>query len=161
MEIVINASPLIFLAKIGMLDLLKSHKLIIPSQVYDEIFKGGNIDIEDVFTIRSLVSQKRIMVEESEIIKDLEKQNLGLGEKAAISLAVKKKINLILIDERKARKIAKFYRLKTRGTIGVLIEALHNKKISKREFVDSIQKLIKEGYRIKEELLIELLNMAE
>ena len=161
MEIVSNASPLIFLAKIGMLDLLKTRKLIIPGQVYDEILKGGNIGSEDVFTIKSLVSQKRIMVEESEIIKDLEKQNLGLGEKAAISLAVKKKINLILIDERKARKIAKFYNLKTRGTIGVLIEALHNKKISKREFVDSIQKLIKEGYRIKEELLIELLNMAE
>ena len=158
MKIASNASPLIFLAKIGKLELLDNYEVIIAKQVQEEILRGGLSGREDSYKIESLVVSNKIKVEEIEINKELDKQNLGEGEKAAISLAISKKINFIMLDERKARRIAKFYKLTPRGTIGILTEALKNNKISKKEFRDLIQKLIKEGYRISEELIMELLK---
>ena len=146
MKIISNASPLIFLAKIGKLDLLENYEIIIPEQVHKEIIK------------ENLIIKNLITVKETEIIKEIEKQNLGEGEKAAISLGIQEKIKLILLDERKARSMARFYKLKPRGTIGILIEAYKNKKISKEGLKESIQKLIKEGYRISEDIIINLYN---
>lgn len=40
MKIVLNSSPLITLAKIGMLDILRRHELVIPKAVFDEITKS-------------------------------------------------------------------------------------------------------------------------
>ena len=158
MKIVSNASPLIFLAKLGMLYLLENYEIIIPKQVYSEIKEGEKSGREDSHKIESLIKNDKIKVEDIEIITELEKQNLGEGEKAAISLAIGKKINLILLDERKARRVAKFYNLHPKGTIGILAEALKKNKITKKEFKELIQKLIKEGYRISEELIIDLLK---
>ena len=157
-NIVSNASPLIFLAKIGKLDLLETFEIIIPKQVYSEIKEGEKSGREDSHKIESLIKNNKIKIAEIEIMAELEKQNLGEGEKAAISLAIDKKIELILLDEKKARRVAKFYELNPRGTIGVLSEALKKNKITKKEFVELIQKLIKEGYRISEELIMELLK---
>lgn len=161
MKIASNASPLIFLAKIGSLDLLKNYEVTIPKQVYEEIIEGGKAGREDAHKIENLVEKNIIKVEETEIIKEIEKLNIGIGEKAVTSLAINKKINLVLIDERKARRIAKFYKIKARGTIGVLIDACRNKKINKEEFKESVRKLVKEGYRIREEIILELLKEIE
>ena len=157
MKIVSNASPLIFLAKIGRLNLLNNYEIIMPKQVYEEINKGAETK-EDAQKIKTFVEKSIIKVEEINIINEIDQHSLGKGEKAAISLAISKKIDIILFDERKARRIAKFYKLKPKGTIGMLIDAWKNKKITKEELKESIKKLIKEGYRISEELIIKLLN---
>ncbi len=157
MKIVSNSSPLIFLAKIGRLDLVNSYEITIPKQVYEEINKGAESK-EDAQKIRILVEKNIIKIEEIEIIYEIEQHSLGKGEKAAISLAIKKKANIVLLDERKARRIAKFYKLKPKGTIGILIDAWRTNRITKEELKESIKKLIEEGYRISEELIIKLLN---
>ena len=158
MESVSNASPLIFLAKIEKLDLLNIHEIIIPKQVYEEISKGAEAGKEDGQKIQALVEKNIFKIEEAEINKEIEKHSIGIGEKATISLAINKKIDTVLLDERKARRVAKFYKLKPRGTIGILLEAHKTKKISKEEIEELLQKLIKEGYRISEELIIGLLK---
>ena len=162
MKIISNASPLIFLAKIGKLDLLENYEIIIPKQVHEEIIKGKKIGRDDSYKIESLIEKNKIKVDGTKINKEIDKLNLGEGEKATISLGIKKKVNIILLDERKARRVAKFYKLKyklkPRGTIGILLEAHKNKKISKEEIKELLQKLIKEGYRISEELIIGLLK---
>ena len=160
MKIVGNTSPLIFLAKIGRLNLLNDYEIIMPKQVYEEINKGKESK-EDAQKIKTLVEKSIIKVEEINIINEIDQHNLGKGEKAAISLAISKKIDIILLDERKARRIAKFYKLKPKGTIGILIDAWKNKKITKEELKESIKKLIEEGFRINEELIIKLLNEIE
>ncbi len=158
MKIVSNASPLIFLAKIGKLGLLEEYEVLMPKQVHKEILNGEKTGREDVHKIESLIKNDKIKVMESYIGKELEKQNLGDGEKAAISLSIAKKITIVLLDEKKARSVARFYNLHPRGTIGVLLEAVKKNKISKKEFKELIQKLIKEGYRINEEILFGLLK---
>ena len=161
MKIVSNASPLIFLAKIERLDLLNNYEIIIPKQVEEEIDKGTETGKEDVQKIKALIGKNIIKVEETEINKEIESQSLGKGEKAAISLAISKKIDVVLLDERKARRLAKFHDLKPKGTIGVLIEAYKSKKINKKELAGLTEKLIEEGYRINESLIIKLLNGIE
>ncbi|MFQ5688186.1 MAG: hypothetical protein ACE5GV_16170 [Candidatus Scalindua sp.] len=39
-DVVIDTSPLIFLARIKRLDLLSNYKIIVPRQVEEEILKG-------------------------------------------------------------------------------------------------------------------------
>ena len=160
MEIVSNASPLIFLAKIERLNLLNGYEVTIPKQVYEEINKGIESK-DDAQKIKTLVERSIIKVEKIEIIKELEQLNLGKGEKAAISLAINKKIGLVLLDERKARRTAKFHNLKPIGTIGILIEAWKNNKLNKKELKELIKKLVEKGYRINEDLIISLLNEIE
>lgn len=158
MKVISNASPLIFLAKIGKLDLLENYEILIPKQVLEEIIKGKKAGREDSHKIENLIENNKIKVESVEIGKEIDKLNLGKGEKAAISLGIKKNADVVLLDERKARRVAKFYKLKPRGTIGILIESHKNKKISKEELKDSLQRLIKQGYRISEDLILEVLK---
>ncbi|MBI2541848.1 hypothetical protein HYV80_04015 [Candidatus Woesearchaeota archaeon] len=161
MKSVSNASPLIFLAKIEKLDLLSNYEIIIPNQVYEEISKGEEAGKEDAQKIKTLIKKGIIKTEEVEINKELEKQNLGEGEKAAISLAINKKISIVLLDERKARRIAKFYNLNPKGTLGILVDACNNSQITKKELKESIKRLVEEGYRINEGLILKLLNGIE
>lgn len=158
MKIVSNASPLIFLAKIEKLCLLDNYGVMIPKQVYEEINKGAETGKEDAQKIKTLVEKSIIKVEGVGINKELEQQNLGKGEKAAISLAIKNKIGAVLLDERKARRIARFYKLNPKGTIGILIEAYKSSRISKKEFIESIKNLIDKGYRINEKLILKILS---
>ncbi|MBI2545692.1 DUF3368 domain-containing protein [Candidatus Woesearchaeota archaeon] len=158
MKVISNASPLIFLGKINKLDVIEDYEVIMPKQVYEEIMKGAESGREDVHKIQELINKGIIKVEEIPVIKELKSQNIGNGEKAAISLAIDKKISLIFLNERKARRLAKFYKLRPRGTIGILCEAYKNNKINKKELKDLIQRLIKEGYRIREELIMEILK---
>jgi predicted nucleic acid-binding protein len=83
---------------------------------------------------------------------------LGIGEKAVISLAVKEKIERVLIDEAKARTVARFKGLKPKGTLGILWDAYKSGRISKENLEELTLELIEKGYRIKEELLIEFLK---
>lgn len=158
MKVASNASPLIFLAKIEKLDLLNNYEVMLPQQAYEEINKGAETGKEDAQKIKTLVEKNIIKVEEIAISKEIEQQNLGKGEKAAISLAIKNKINIVLLDERKARRIARFYKLKPKGTIGILMESYKSSKISKKEFIESIKNLIDKGYRINEKLILKILS---
>ncbi len=160
MRVVSNASPLIFLAKIEKLDLLNGYEVTIPRQVYEEVIKGIE-SRDDAQKIKSLVEGKIINMEETDIVKEIEEHNLGNGEKAAISLAIKKNIEHIFLDEKKARRAARFNKLKPIGIAGILLAAHKNNKINKKEFNELIKKLIENRYRINEALILKLLKDIE
>jgi predicted nucleic acid-binding protein len=60
----------------------------------------------------------------------------------------------VLIDEAKARRIARMYNLRPKGTLWILVSAFKDDLLSKGELMNNIEELIKSGYRIKEEILI-------
>lgn len=154
--IISNTTPLIFLAKIGKLEFLE--KAIIPKEVYEEILKGK--EKEEAIAIKKFIQEGKIKIKETKVRKNLPK-SLHEGEKAAISLALQENVKLILLDERKARVIAKLYGLIPRGTIGVLREQHLRGKITKKEFRKLILELVEKGYRIREELLARILEEVE
>ncbi len=160
MRIVSDTSPLIFLAKVGKLDFLKSHKVVIPEQVYAELMYGKNKESEDFIIVDDWIKKTEVQVKKVAILPGLP-SGLGEGEKAVISLAVAEKIDLVLIDERKARIVSSFYGLKARGTIAVIYDQFLAKKITSKECKNLVLELVKKGYRIKEEILVELLQSIE
>lgn len=155
MKLVADTSPLIFLSKLNKLDYLLEHKLYIPTQVVKEIEQGKQQDPTNY-----LFNDPNWHVEDVKIIPNLPR-NLGDGEKAAISLAVQKKINTILIDEAQARRVARLFGLQPRGTIGVIFEQCQQKNITKAECRELIFRLVDIGYRISEELLVQILRGLE
>ena len=75
---------------------------------------------------------------------------LDEGEAEVIVLAQEIKADLVIIDEDKARKIAKLNNLKCTGTIGVLLDAKREGKIFQlKPFLD---RLIAEGIYISDYL---------
>jgi predicted nucleic acid-binding protein len=156
-DVVCNASPLIFLAKINKLNLLDMYSLHVPLQVETEILKGLKRKREDANLIIAYLSQRKIKPFRTTFLKDLP-NFLGSGEKAVISLAVKEKIERVLIDEAKARTVARFKGLKPKGTLGILWDAYKSGRINKEHLEELTLELIEKGYRIKEELFIEFLK---
>ena len=154
---VCDASPLIFLAKLKRLDLLNIYSLFVPSQVEAEILIGIKKKYEDVKLITEYLEQRKIKPIKSYVLKDLP-DFLGDGEKSVISLAVKEKIERVLIDESKARAVARFNGLKPKGTLGILWDSYKAENIDRKTLEVLSLELIEKGYRIKEELIVEFLK---
>ncbi len=160
MKIISDASPLIYLAKINKLNFLDRYGIIIPDQVYAEIKLGKEKQKLDYILADRLIEKGKIKVSKVEKL-EIFPFNIGEGEKEAISLALKEKIKTILLDDKKARLCAKLRGLKVRGTLALIIQQYKDKKISKEELKKLIFELLMNGFRIKEEVIIELLSKIE
>ena len=160
MKIVSNTSPLIFLAKLGKLKFLSAHTVYIPQQVIDEIRRGKETGHPDYAIIHELIAGLKVHVIDSPVLPHLP-ENLGVGESAAISLAVRRDIKTIIIDEARARKVARIYQLHPIGTLGIILDQLKRKHISKAECKKLVFSLIGVGYRISEDVLVALLKQLE
>jgi hypothetical protein len=123
LKVVLNTSPQILLAKIGRLDLLTQlySDILIPASVLDELIAkpGGEIK-----KIQALIRAGDFQVQKAanENI-DRIPADLGVGEREAIALAIEKNADLVILDDREGRKIARSRGLSVTGTIGVLVEA--------------------------------------
>ena len=153
MIVVSNASPIIFLWKIKKLDLLfKLYETIqIPKKVFEELLK----EKDDYF--ESYLPNFQVEKIEGKLLSF----QLHEGESEAINLAIKKKANLILLDDKKARIVAKSMGLAVKGTLGLLLVFLNKKLISYEEFKILFDNLINANFRIDIILYKETLKEAE
>ena len=125
MIVVSDTSPLISLAVVGYLDVLRSlyGQVIIPEVVYQEIM-GGVPGLPGALEIQGLEWIISHPVQNDVVVRALQGE-LDPGEAEAIALAVELQADLILIDERRARAIAARLGLNVVGVLGVLVEAKH------------------------------------
>lgn len=146
--VIADTSCLIVLKKIKRLDLLKAifTKVIITPEIKDEFTEPLPNWIE-VFEV-SESSHKRFLQLE-----------LGKGEASAIALGLMNKKSLLLLDDRKARIIAKKLNLQVLGTLGVLIKAKENKLILSLK--EEIYKLKEVDFRMSEDLIQKILSNYE
>jgi predicted nucleic acid-binding protein len=82
-DVVCNASPLIFLAKIKRLNLLDIYSLYVPAQVEAKILKGIRRKREDAKLIIDYLKQRNIKPVKTSLSRDLP-NFLGIGEKSVI-----------------------------------------------------------------------------
>ncbi len=163
--IVSNSSPLIYLAKIGKLELLNKlfGKIAIPVEVYNEVVKGKEEAFFDAVKVEKAVKDGWIEVKEVKLTRELEffSREIDLGELYAIQLAKNIQSSLLLIDDASARTIAESFGLNVKGTVYVLLDAKEKKFIDKKEIKELINELIYAGFRLSSELYGRILNEIE
>ena len=123
MIIVSDTSPLINLAAVGHLDLLRQlyQHVIIPQAIYDEIFLAGTGQPGAAeVKAASWIETRRL--QDQALVKVLLLE-LDHGEAEALALAVELKADLLLMDERKGRTIAARLGFAYIGLLGILVEA--------------------------------------
>lgn len=165
---VINASPLIFLGKIGALKLLPQlfDICITTETVKNEILMQK--DAPEHFILEESFSDwlKIQKPSNQELKKKLILLELHEGEASIIALAKelqeKGEKNVVIIDDLTARDIARSLSLEVTGTVGIILKALYSNLISKGESKNLLKVLIEETpFRISAALYIKVLKEIE
>lgn len=122
-RVVSDTGPIIALAMIDRLKILRSifEEILVPEEVHSEILEGGKSGMG----IRTYQEASWIQRRSSSSPVDaLLRSALGEGEAAVIRQSRQMEAEYVLIDERKARKIARgVYGLNVTGSAGILVEA--------------------------------------
>lgn len=153
MLVVSNTSPLIALACIGRLNLVRDccGKVLIPAQVRDELKTESSRPGAE--TLNEAISDGWIKVS-SHVAGDVFRAlcaEVHEGEAAAIALAVSSNADLLLLDERDARKTAARWDIEATGAVGILLWAKVNGKIpSLKNELGLLRK--KAGFRLGQEI---------
>lgn len=118
-----NTGPLVALSMIDRIDVLRHlfELIAVPEAVHKEILEGGT-------TGAGLANYRKVkwikVMKPSNPLDPLLKTSLDVGEAAVIGLAREMSVNIVIVDERKARKIARtIYGLHVIGSARVLVEA--------------------------------------
>jgi predicted nucleic acid-binding protein len=155
-KVVSNSSPIIHLAKIGKIELLKEYFQIITISeiVYSECIVEGK-DRGEVELIKSAEWIKVLQLKDRNLVRLLQ-SSLDNGESEAIALSLEIGADLILLDDSDAREKARLYGLKITGTIGILLRAKIDGKIVSLK--DDLKRLKETGFWISDKLEASLLK---
>ena len=159
MIVVSDTSPIVNLAAVGQLELLRQlyGKVVLPQAVYEEILSAGTGQ-PGVAEVTAFDWIETKQVENRTVVASLELE-LDPGEAEAIALAIEIKAELLLLDERKGRTVASHLGLKFIGILGILIEAKHRALIpAVKPIVDDL--IQKAGFWISQQLYDFILQTA-
>jgi predicted nucleic acid-binding protein len=143
--VISDTSCLILLDKIGELDLLR--------KVYGSVLTTPEVAEEFLEALPEWV-----MIESARDKKyqDLLETQIDRGEASAIALAIETESSLLLLDDLKARRLAKKLNLKFTGTLGVINKA---KQIGAIDNVKPLfEKLKSTNFRISDNIIEEMLR---
>ncbi len=168
MRAITDSTPLIYLAKVGKLELLRAYtEVFIPGAVYEEtVNKGLKKGFLDAQIIQKEIEKGAIKVKELNARQQKEAQEfmkfaeIEAGEAETIILARDLDAELIL-DDLVAQGAAKVLGLELLWTTSLVLMLLGEKKLQKKEARKIIEELVEAGYRISEDVLIELLRKLE
>ncbi|MCX7017100.1 MAG: DUF3368 domain-containing protein [Candidatus Sumerlaeota bacterium] len=116
-----DASPFIFSAKAGLLDLLKleGQPVLIPAAVAQEI-RDHEVDL----AVKALERTPWIqIVSMPPAPAGIAAWDLGCGEASVLAWACAHPGTLAIVDDRAARRCAQVWRIQTRGTLGLVLLA--------------------------------------
>jgi predicted nucleic acid-binding protein len=156
MNLVVNASPVIFLSKIEMIDYLPEmvEHLTIPQAVIHEIEQHRD---EAFFWIKQ--NKKKFSVKAESITTSVSAWDLGLGETEVITFASEHKDFTAALDDKAARNCAKSFQIPVIGTIGLIIRAKKSRVIDDAK--PYLLKLKETGFRINDYLFDYALKLAD
>jgi predicted nucleic acid-binding protein len=157
MRAVTNTSPLIYLSRIGRSDLFEQYReVLIPEKVLEEIEAGRMRGHSEALDVRHLVRTRNARV--VRVPKVRRQWNLGPGETAAIALALRERVDEIVIDDRAAIAIAKFLGLRPISIPFLLLRDRKKGQTGQRAFEAALRRLLSEGYYLSPELVDRLIK---
>lgn len=119
---VVNASPLIFLSKAGLIDLLRvvSPQVMVPESVAIEIGRRGSDDV----TAKAMADTPwLISVPVTTIQPLIQSWDLGAGESAVLAYALQNPGMVAIIDDGAGRRCAEVLGVPLCGTLGLVLLA--------------------------------------
>lgn len=148
MKVVTDSSPLISLAVLDLLELMNVlfTEIIVPSEVFREIEVSK--DKRESAKIKEVIKDRICSPKSIKLLKD----KLGKGETEAINLSLEMNVDLLIIDDKRARNAAESYNIKCIGTLGLLTLA------KKKGFIEELRKYFIRLIENKRYLSIDLLN---
>jgi predicted nucleic acid-binding protein len=154
MTVVADTSPICYLLLIGHVDLLQRlfGQVAIPQAVHDELSVEGAPTI-----VRTWIAHPPswLQIQYATTTPDASLGGLHLGEREAITLAAQLKAELIVLDEKAARRVAIERGFNTTGLLDILDEA------ATRGLIDlpmAIERLQRTTFRASPRLLKALLD---
>jgi len=147
--IISDTSSLIILAKPNRFTLLEHlfEKVLIPKRVIQELATKED-DIKQKIINRPLFEVVECI--DTELLKLLD-NILDYGESEALALAKEKQL-ILLIDEKKGRKIAKTMNIKIIGFLGVLLLNYRHNKLKKDEIEEILHHSDSLNFRLSKKL---------
>ncbi|ACM60704.1 hypothetical protein B0S90_1906 [Caldicellulosiruptor bescii] len=160
MIVVSNTTPIIAFAKINRLEILEYlfGRIYISEGVYKELISNKKF----IFEIEQITKSSFIIVKEAknrlavELIQKM--HGLNMGESESIILFKELGGDLLIMDEKKGRKVASSLDIELTGTLGILLKAKQEGIII--ELKPILEKLIESNIRISHELYKEILKSA-
>jgi len=155
--VVSDTSPLLNLALIDRLDLLTAQfsSITVPTRVWAEL-TDGEAGVDALIELRDDGFLSIVDVEKSELFTEISHE-LDLGETAAICHAIEQSADLVLIDERDGRQVARRHDLTVTGVIGILLRGANSGDISLRAELDALREA---GFWISDRLYSKVLREA-
>ena len=164
-----DSTPLILLAKIGRLELLKTlfNNIYIPEAVTNEVVtKGKALNQPDAYIIEKAT---KTWIHETPVTTEINIEysyldtntRLDEGEKQALKLCKQLNALYFIADDKEARKVAKLLNIKPIGTLGIIIQALKIGAITQKEAENIVDDLITSGLRIDTTLYKKILEIIE
>ena len=159
MPVVSNASPILNLAIIGRLSMLRQQfrQIQIPTAVLEELRVEETLPGSEA--IREAVEARWIQIQEARNrpVVQLLREDLDRGEAEAIALALQLEADWTLLDEREGRRIAQELGLNVTGILGILLNSWRAGELSSvREAIDELRD--RAAFRIRADLLARVLQ---
>jgi predicted nucleic acid-binding protein len=161
-KVISNATPLIYLAKADRLGLFHSifEEILIPEAVYEEVVsKGKRLGQTDAFLVEKAIEDGWISVRH---VQESHPVSIPLhpGEVEVITLALELGVDLIIMDDARARAAAEIAGLKPRGTLWLLLEATKKKLLGFDDFLATLEALTHHGFYLREDLYLKVIREA-
>ncbi len=158
---VVNASPLIHLARVSLLELLRgpqqSIEVVVPSVVLHEVLRGAGHD-PTAGLVEAAARDWLTIVPTPEPHPDINPAKIDDGEIAVLSLAVIAPGSTVVLDDRAARAEADRLGIPKIGTLRLLLEA---KELGIIPSVRTpLEQLRARGMRLADDVWNEVLSQA-
>lgn len=156
---VVDAGPLIFLAKIQRLPLLykSADELWIPDAVWDEVHSISDESTEAIAALEGEKLQRRTVGSSASL--SLLSRLVDPGEAEVLALAQEAHADRVVLDDLDARRLARQLGLTMVGTIGILLAAKLRGDIPSLH--DEIHRLETHGFFISHRLRAAVLKEAD
>lgn len=161
MKVISDTTVLIALSCLGELDLLKRlwGKVLIPEMVYQEVLRGGTSsaggrEVKKAIDAGWVVVQKAKLQKEVAFLKGV----LEPGEAEVLVLGNEVGGGLLLIDEKKARRIAFQSGFEVLGVLGILLLAVTKGIIDRNRVPGMLTTLQEKNFRLSDELIQKVLR---
>jgi predicted nucleic acid-binding protein len=147
---ILDASPIILLARAGFLDFLRvlNRPLVVLHPVAEEVLQKGRDDI----AARALQKTGLFTTMPApEVDPSVGLWNLGRGETAVLSWARTRPGCLVILDDLQARRCAEWLQIPTSGTIGIVLRAKNSGLVDAAR--PALQRLISVGMHLSDRTL--------